>query len=596
MSPDSQVIPGADFLLTSPSYQNIFTAEDFSEEQLMFQKSVIDFIESEVVAKNKSIEKKDFQLLRDILKKGGELGIHQIDIPERFGGLELDKTTSCLVAESMARNGSVSVTFGAHNGIGLLPLIMYGTDFLKQKYLQKIATAEMVAAYALTEAGSGSDALGAKTIATLSPDGKYYILNGSKMWITNGGFADIFTVFAKVDGEKFTAFLVEKNSEGFTIGHDEHKMGIRGSSTTALSFENVKVPVENVLGTIGQGHKIAFNILNFGRLKLGVGALGGSKNLLKVALKYAVERKQFHTPLSEFELIKNKVANMGAMIFALESMCYRTSGLIDRYISNLKKTDPEHYEQNAIKGVEEYAVESSILKVFGSETLDFTADESLQIHGGYGYSEEYLVEQGYRDSRINRIFEGTNEINRMLIPGMILKRAMQGKLSLMEHSQEVFTRIQNEQFHNDDIVRGILEEEQQMVFRARMAVTFVLQTAVMKHMNAIDKHQQILADAADLLMRLYAMDSSVLRAIKYAKSHQTNDSMYQILAQYYIHTSFEQLLPFCANILREVTEISERNEAYQSLNKMLPMSTLPLQNLRDLISKHFFEKLSYHLA
>ncbi len=425
------------------------------------------------------------------LRKSAELGLTSMAIPEAYGGLELDLASAMVVAEHVARDGSYAAWHGAHTGIGTLPLVFFGTEEQKRKYLPKLATAEMVAAYALTEPHAGSDALAARTRADLSADGTHYVLNGQKMWITNGGAADLFTVFAKIGGEQFTAFLVERAFGGVTSGAEEKKMGIKGSSTTAVYFDNVRVPVENVLGEIGRGHIIAFNILNIGRLKLGPFALGGAKNVLAVALKYAKERKAFGSPIAAFGAIQHKLAEMAIRIFATESMVWRTVGLIA----------PEE----SLKTIEEYAVECSIVKVYASEMLDYVVDEGVQIHGGYGYHQDYAVERAYCDSRINRIFEGTNEINRLLITGMLLKRAARGQLALVAAAQKVVGQA---------LSPSAAEGEAALVANAKNIALLAMGIAYRKFALELEKQQEVLMSIADIVMEVFAMESALLRVAK----------------------------------------------------------------------------------
>src|SRR6267143_824904 len=423
-------IRGAAFLIEVSLPQDIFTPEDLNGEHLAVGHMVDEFWANEVEPNLPAIREKTPGLALTVMRKSVELGLTAMTIPEEYGGMAMDLPSLMVTAERMGRDGSYGGWHSAHTGIGTLPLVYFGTDQQKRKYLPKLAKVEMLAAYALTEPLAGSDALAARTRADLSPDGKHYILNGQKMWITNGGAADLFTVFAKVGGEKFTAFLVERSFPGVTSGAEEHKMGIKGSSTTAVYFDNVRVPVENVLGEIGRGHIIAFNILNIGRLKLGPGAVGGAKNVLAICLKYAKERKAFGSAIAEFGAIQYKLAEMAIRTFAVESMVWRVVGLIESQLAQ-SAHDKHAGSQTELKAVEEYAAECSMIKVYASEMLDYVVDEGVQIHGGYGYHQDYAVDRAYRDSRINRIFEGTNEINRLLIPGMLFKRAMRGQLGLI---------------------------------------------------------------------------------------------------------------------------------------------------------------------
>ncbi len=430
---------GGAFIVEDSNPEDVFTAEDLSPEHLAIAKAADEFFVREIQPNLDGILRQEPGVAAGVLRKSAEAGLTGVTIPERFGGLELDLISALLVAEKLGRDGSYAAWHGAHTGIGTLPVLYFGTEEQKQRYLPKLASAEWIAAYALTEPQAGSDALAARTRADLSPDGKHYILNGQKMWITNGGAADLFTVFAKVNGRDFTAFLVERAFGGVRSGAEERKMGIKGSSTTAIFFENVPVPVDNVLGEIGRGHVIAFNILNIGRLKLGVLAIGGAKDVLALSLKYAKERKAFGSAIAEFGAIQHKLAEMAIRIFAAESMAWRVVGCIERQLDGL--SPEQSHSGPMLKTLEEYAIECSLIKVYGSEVLDFAADEGVQIHGGYGFHQDYAVEKAYRDSRINRIFEGTNEINRLLISGMLLKRAARGQLPLFEAARALMKKI-----------------------------------------------------------------------------------------------------------------------------------------------------------
>src|SRR5271169_5015886 len=421
---------GGSFLIEPTTPEQFYSPEDFTEEHHAIARTTEGFWTKEIAPNVDAIQHQEPGVAVAVLRKAGEIGLTSVHLPEKYGGMEMDLTSAMLVGVGVAKDGSYAVIHGAQTGIGALPLLLFGTEEQKQRYLPRLANAELVAAYALSEPQAGSDALAARTRADLSPDGKHYILNGQKMWITNGGAADFFTIFAKVDGDKFTAFLVERKFPGLMPGAEEKKMGIKGSSTTAIYLDNVPVPVENVLGEIGRGHIIAFNILNIGRLKLGAFVCGGSKEVLRISMNYAKERKAFGKSIAEFGLIQHKLAEMAIRIFATESATYRVVGLIEHQLEGFSWDQP-NAAQTELKAVEEFAAECSYIKIFASETLDYVTDEAVQIHGGYGYHQDYVVERAYRDSRINRIFEGTNEINRLLATGMLLKRAVRGQLPLV---------------------------------------------------------------------------------------------------------------------------------------------------------------------
>jgi alkylation response protein AidB-like acyl-CoA dehydrogenase len=492
--PRAAAIKGGSFLIEERQPAEIFTAEDLSPEHLAIARTADEFWANEVTPNIEAIQHQEPGVAVRALRKSAELGLTSIAIPEAYGGLELDLASAMVVAEHVARDGSYAAWHGAHTGIGTLPLVFFGTEAQKQKYLPKLATAEMVAAYALTEPHAGSDALAARTRADLSANGTHYVLNGQKMWITNGGAADLFTVFAKIGGEQFTAFLVERAFGGVTSGAEEKKMGIKGSSTTAVYFDNVRVPVENVLGEIGRGHIIAFNILNIGRLKLGPFAVGGAKNVLAVSLKYAKERKAFGSAIADFGAIQHKLAEMAIRIFATESIVWRTVGLIA--------------PNESLKSIEEYAPECSIVKVFASEMLDYVVDEGVQIHGGYGYHQDYAVERAYCDSRINRIFEGTNEINRLLLTGMLLKRAARGQLALVSAAQKVLGELMG----SSSAPTG--DAEITVVANAKRIALLTMGIAYQRFALELEKQQEVLMSIADIVMETYAMESSLLRVAK----------------------------------------------------------------------------------
>ena len=507
-----RTIPGGSFLIEERAPEEIMTPEDFSEEQRQIARTASDFVRNEVLPATEEIEAKHFDVTRALLKKAGDLGLMAVDIPEAYGGLAMDKVTSAIVADRLSQLGSFSVAFSAHVGIGTLPIVWYGTDAQKQKFLPRLATGDCIGAYALSEATSGSDAMNIRARATLSADGTHYVLNGEKMWISNGGFADLFTVFVKVDGEKFTAFLIEKETPGLSIGAEEHKLGIRGSSTCPLVLSDCKVPLENLLGEVGKGHHIAFNILNIGRFKLGAACVGAGRTVLGHAIGYAKQRQAFGKPIAGFGLIQQKLADSAAQLFAVESMAYRTVGMIDDALSTLDGDNPREIQ----KRIEEYAVECSILKVWGSEMLDAVVDHAVQIYGGYGYVEEYPVERAYRDSRINRIFEGTNEINRLIITGWLMKRAMAGQLPLLAAIKKLMDEVleppsfKDDSDHADDPLYG----EAQLLAGAKKLALFTAGAASQKYMNALADQQEIMADLADIIIQVYALESALLRARK----------------------------------------------------------------------------------
>ncbi|HXX22751.1 MAG TPA: acyl-CoA dehydrogenase family protein [Terriglobia bacterium] len=500
-------------MIEARSPGDVFTPEDTTEQHKLIAQTAQEFIAQEVVPRAQEIEEKKPGLLRELLRKAAEVGLTTLDVPQQFGGLELDKISSIIVAEKMARHGSWAVTVGCQAGIGILPIAFFGTDAQKAKYVPKLAGAQWVGAYSLSEAGSASDALNVRTRAILSPDGKHYILNGTKMWITNGGIADVYVVFAKVDGEKFTAFIVERGFPGVSVGAEEHKMGIRGSSTTPLNLENVPVPVENVLGEIGKGHLIAFNILNVGRLKLGAGCVGACKYLVLESLKWAKERAAFGQTIADFGLIKEKLGEMVARTFAVESISYRTTGMIDSLLEGIDQGAPSA-PKRIMEALQEYAVECSILKVMGTEALDYVTDEAVQIFGGYGFSSDYEVERAYRDQRVNRIFEGTNEINRLLITDMLMKRSIKGQLALIPAAQKLLDEILEMGPGGEVLDDQPLGEENRLVEGAKKVALLVAGSAVQRFVMALEKEQEVIGSLSNLVMDVYAMESLLLRTLK----------------------------------------------------------------------------------
>ncbi len=506
-------IKGGSFLIKQRTPEEIFTPEDMTDQHRLIARTTEEFMQKEVLPRVREIEEKNPELLRELLRKAAEIGLAATDIPEKYGGLELDKISSIIVAEKTALNGSWTATIGAQAGIGVLPIAYFGTEAQKAKYVPKLASAEWVGAYALSEAGSASDALNCKTRATLSADGKHYILNGSKMWITNGGFADVFSVFAKVDGESFTAFIVERGFPGVSPGAEEHKMGIRGSSTTPLNFENVHVPVENVLGEVGKGHLIAFNILNVGRLKLGAGCVGAAKFLIAESVGWAKQREAFGRKIADFGLIKEKLGEMVALTYATESLSYRTGGLIDQMLEGVD-FGASDAGGHILAALREYAVECSILKVVGTEALDWIVDEAVQIFGGYGFSSEYEVERAYRDQRVNRIFEGTNEINRLLITDMLLKRSMKGELGLIPAAQKIMDEVLGAPSGEGQLDGAPLGDVAAVLEGAKKAALLVAGSAVQKYLQGLSEEQEVVAAISNLVMEIYAMESALLRTHK----------------------------------------------------------------------------------
>lgn len=511
MEQTTSIIKGGAFLIEDVEISRVITPEDFTDEQKMIAQTTADYVANEVMPVIENLENHEFEHSVRLLKKAGELGLLAADVPEDFEGLGLDKISSALITEKMAVAGGFSITHGAHVGIGSLPIVLFGNHEQKTQYLPKLASGDLIAAYALTEPGSGSDALGAKTTAKLNAAGTHYVLNGEKQWITNAGFADVFVVYAKVDGEKFTAFIVERAYDGVSVGPEEKKMGIKSSSTRTLVLEDAQVPVENLLGEIGRGHIIAFNILNIGRYKLGVGTVGGSKRAFELAVAYTNQRQQFKTPISSFTLTQEKLATMATQIYASESLNYRTVGYIEDRFSQL--SDAEKVEGKAVaEAIAEYAIECSIAKVFGSEVLDYVADEAVQLHGGYGFMAEYEVERIYRDSRINRIFEGTNEINRMIVPGTFMKKALKGELPLLQVAQQLQGELL--MMMPEEIGDEPLAQELNLVKNAKKIAVLAAGAAAQAFGAKLDKEQEVLVNIANIANQLFAMESVVIRTQK----------------------------------------------------------------------------------
>ena len=570
---EKQIIKGGAFLIEERTPNEIFTPEDFTEEHRMIADTTRQFIDNEVSPHIDKLEKHDWKLARQLVAKAAELGLIGANIPEEYGGLGLDQTSGALVGENIGRSASFATTLGAESGIGLLPIIYFATDDAKKKYLPRIASGELITAYALTEAGAGSDAMAGKATAKLSDDGKDYIINGEKMWITNGGFADIFIVFAKVDGDKFSAFIVERQP-GLTSGAEEHKMGIKGSSTTALVLSDVRTPVENLLGEVGKGHKIAFNILNIGRFKLGAMCVGGMKLMTHESVRYANERQQFGKSISSFGAIKSKIAEQAIRTWVGESMVYRTLGMIESGVGAVDSKDLDA----RLRAIEEYAAECSIIKVALSEYCDFVADEMVQIFGGYGYSADYPAERAYRDSRINRIFEGTNEINRMLIPGRLMKSAMSGRLALLPAAQALMDEVLSPQMAGFDDDESLLATEQKLTVNAKKVALMTLGTAAQKYMMKLADQQEILMGIADIIMDTYAMETAILRARKLAASQGDAAAERCVeMTRIFCNDAVERIEARAKNTLAGMAEGDELRTllaALRRFTKLQPMNTI----------------------
>lgn len=583
-------VKGGSFLLQENEPMDIFTPEDFTEQQQMISQTTSDFADNEVMPVINEIDEQKEGLSVSLLRKAGELGLLSIDIPEEYGGLGLDKTSSMLVAEHIGRTGAWAVSHGAHTGIGTLPIVYFGTEEQKRKYLPKFATGEWISSYSLSEPGSGSDALSAKTTARLSEDGKHYILNGTKMWLSNAGFADVYITFAKIDGDKFSCFIIEKNFPGVSTAAEEKKMGIKGSSTRQLILESAMVPVENLLGEIGRGHIIAFNILNVGRFKLGAAVIGAAKKAISNSIKYANTRYQFNQPISNFGAIKHKLAEMVIKTFVGESIVYRTAGMIDRILENIDK-DSSEVSRQILKGIEEYAVECSIIKVYCSEILDYAVDEAVQIYGGYGYSEEYPVARQYRDSRINRIFEGTNEINRLLIPGMLLKRSMKGELGLltaaMQLSNELLSLTPTEEDTDD-----IFSVERRLIRNAKKIAIMTLGLAAQKYMDKISEEQEVLCKISDIIMETYAMESTLLRIDKKRKSGKSDDIYVDILKTF-VNDTMSKIEIFARDVLTVTAEGDMLRTYLTALKRFTKFTPLNTVLMRRKIAEKLIEKEVY---
>jgi alkylation response protein AidB-like acyl-CoA dehydrogenase len=573
------VAAGGSWLIDAVGSAPQFTGADFTDDDLLYAKTAEDFVRNEVLPRIDAIEAKEEGLMPRLLKRAGELGLLMIDVPEAYGGLGLSKTTSMLVSERGALCASFSVSWGAHTGIGTLPLVYYGTEAQKQTYLPKLATGEWLAGYALTEPQSGSDALSARTKAVLEPGGANYRLTGTKQFITNAGFADLFTVFAKIDGEHFTAFLVERNTPGLSLGPEEHKLGIRGSSTRQLILDDAPVPADRVLGAVGQGHKIAFNILNIGRFKLGAGSVGAAKDCLRIALDYGRDRHQFGRPIASFGMIQRKLADMATRIYVADSMSYRTAGLMDAAAAAVDRAAPDAPARLVAEAVEEYTIEASIMKVFGTEALDVVSDEALQVLGGYGFTADYPVERHWRDARINRIFEGTNEINRLIIPATLMKRVGQGRLAYTDFFQRLDKEIADPSAFPAP-PPGPLEREQRAAEVAKRLIAYVVRVLVERELASLKDKQQHLEILANMIIDLYAMDSVVNRTLLLAGHGTAEDDALRLdMTKVFVASGNERVFEGARRLLANEFEGEElrKHLALEAILPRLPIRTIAVK-------------------
>ena len=586
------LLKGGEFLIKETDFNDVFTPRDVNEEQNAIRQTAVDFLETEVLTKPHLANEVDLETTKVLLEKMGELGLLGLAIPEEYGGFGQDFNTNSIVVEAMAKARSFTLSWGAHVGIGTLPIVYFGNEAQKQKYLPKLASGEFKACYCLTEPSSGSDALGAKTRADLSADGTHYVLNGQKMWITNSGFADVFIVFAQVDGDKFTGFILEKDMLGLTLNAEEKKMGIKGSSTRQVFLENVKVPKENLLGEIGKGHLIAFNILNIGRHKLGIGSVGAAKVTLGHAAKYAMERQQFKTPIGKFGAIQYKIAEMAIRIYASESACYRASGDIDN-LEKILLNDGKAFQEAILGAADEYSIECAFLKVHGSEVLDYCVDEAVQVYGGMGFSEETEVCGSYRDARINRIFEGTNEINRLLTVDMLIRKAMGGKLDLMSPAMAIQKELMSvPDFSDAD--ESTLNNEIKAVRNAKKAILMTAGAAVQKLMQKMKHEQEILMNIADMILETYAMESSLLRVQKRIAEVGESEAELEIaILKTYVSDAMERVNLHGKHALQSFADGDELRIMLMGLKRYTKTEVFNTKNARRKIAEKVLEEGRY---
>jgi len=590
---EEKIFVGGDFLISDATPEDVFTPEDFTEEHRMIMDMAKDFVEKEVRPNIDQLEEKDHDLTLSLLSKAGELGLLGTDVPEEYGGMGLDKVSTTIVTESLGVAGSFAVVYGAHTGIGSLPIVYFGSEEQKRKYLPKLASGEWCGAYCLTEPGAGSDALNARTKAVLSEDGKNYILNGEKMFITNAGWASSFIVYAKVDGEQFTGFIVEKDFKGVSTGKEEKKMGAHGSSTRPVILEDAEVPVENVLFEIGKGHKIAFNILNIGRWKLGAATVGGCKGCVTESVKYANGRIQFKVPISSFGLIKTKLADMAVKSYMSDSVMYRLAGMFDNKLGTLDAEAKKSGAENA-KAIEEYAAECSIAKVYGSETLDFCVDEYVQILGGYGFCAEYPAERYYRDSRINRIWEGTNEINRMLIPGTLLQRAMKGRLNLLPEAQAIAGELITYSPLSVQLPDTPLALQEHMIRMAKKIALMVAGGAAQKFQQNLAKEQEVLGKVADIIIEIFAMESGLLRTLKIIDKEGEKKAKYQIDAvKVYVDEAIVKIESWAKQVIAYVEEGDMLRTQLAGIKKLARYQPIDAVSLKREIADRIIDLEAY---
>ncbi len=588
----SEIVRGGSFLIEERALDDVFTPEDFSEEQRMIAQTAEEFMESEMIPRLPEILALKYEATRELLRKAGELGLLGVEVPEEYGGLGLDKVSGCLVSEKSARDGSFAVSLMGHTGIGTLPIVYFGTEAQKKKYLPKLASGEWVSSYSLSEASSASDAMNAKAKAVLSPDGVSWILNGEKMWLTNAGFADVYITFAKVDGEHFTAFIIEKGMPGVSLGAEEKKTGIKGSSTRPLILSDARIPKENLLGEIGKGHKIAFNILNIGRFKLGAGVTGGAKLAIRACVEYGRSRSAFGRPIVDFGLIQHKIGEMAILAYAAESMVYRTAGMIDR---NLAAASPND-QADALKRIEEYDVECSMIKVWCSEMLDYAVDETVQIYGGASYVEDYPAERYWRDARVNRIFEGTNEINRLLVPGRLMRRAMKGELPLFQKAMALMEEITSgpPAPASDD---GFLAAEARMAAGAKKAALMCLGLAAQKLGEKLSEEQEVLGHFADIAMETYALESAVLRTQKRAQRDGEGKARLQEAAvRCFAQDAMDRIEVSARRLLAAVDEGDTLRTYLAALKRFTRRDTLNTVALRREVARTALAKSRYPLS